>query len=242
MCRVVLVQIASTDSQHYRDFKRHILEGFTVQSHGENVKKLREFVIRFDGMEVEPRNGPCYSHMGATICDTVLQAGLNYRTVVFPRIENLMQRWPGATSTSKFLTNIQRHSLEQAIRWKHPEKPQRIRSVTEYFSEKSLETEQDVADWLSDASNCEEFRCIKGIGPKTVDYLKSLVGIPAVAVDRHIRTFVSWAGVELNGYHEIQELVSEVADSLQVQRNALDHAIWRMVSNPSSATMQYRAA
>jgi hypothetical protein len=59
---------------------------------------------------------------------------------------------------------------------------------------------------------------------------KMLVGIPAVAVDRHIRTFVQRAGFRSNNYTAIREVVEEAADRLQVHRTSLDYAIWVHVS------------
>ena len=75
---------------------------------------------------------------------------------------------------------------------------------------------------------------VRGVGPKTVDYLKTLVGLPAIAVDRHLRTFVSWAGLDLSDYDEISAVLSRAADLLEVHRGSLDHAIWSYVSNSTT--------
>jgi len=63
-----------------------------------------------------------------------------------------------------------------------------------------------------------------------MDYLKMLVGIPAIAVDRHIRTFVARAGFVSNNYTEIRRIVEQAADKLEIHHSNLDYAIWAHVS------------
>lgn len=169
--------------------------------------------------------------MGATICDTILQAGMNYRTVVAPRIRRVILRWPTATVTSKFFAMISRFGLNDILLWKDTEKPTRIGKLTELLIAHKLETEQNLSNWIAIESNCQELREVRGIGPKTVDYLKSLVGIPAVAVDRHVRTFVKLAGIKATTYEDIQDIVVRTADKMSIARHAFDHAIWSYVSN-----------
>ncbi len=70
---------------------------------------------------------------------------------------------------------------------------------------------------------------IKGIGAKTIDYLKNLVGIPTVAVDRHIRKLVLYAGIPVTDYMEIRAIVGR-EDRSSVRPDYLDHAIWLYAS------------
>jgi endonuclease III len=126
---------------------------------------------------------------------------------------------------------ILRHGLNNVLNWQHIEKPIRIGRLTEFLKGQQIETEHELSGWLMDDTNVDALRKLNGIGPKTVDYLKSLVGLQAVAVDRHVKTFVKWAGVDASTYDEIRELVSKAADSLEVKRQAFDHAIWSYVSS-----------
>lgn len=207
-----------------------------------DVHRLRGFVRGLTDFQVQPRNGACYAHIGATICDTVLQAGLNYRTVVAPRVQRVICRWPSATRSSRFLAMISRHGLNDVLLWKHPEKPTRIGQFTEFLVGQRIETEDELSEWLTDDENSQSLRELRGVGPKTVDYLKSLVGLPAVAVDRHVRTFAAWAGVTATSYDHIRQIVCEVADSLQLERRAFDHAIWSYVSTLQNLPRSTRAA
>src|ERR1700739_2726243 len=44
-----------------------------------------------------------YDHMGATISDSILQAGLTYESVVRPRIKHIRANYPEGRTTSAFL-------------------------------------------------------------------------------------------------------------------------------------------
>jgi hypothetical protein len=77
----------------------------------------------------------------------------------------------------------------------------------------------------------EKLRAIRGVGPRTVDYLYGLVGLDFIALDRHIRAFVSDAGVTAADYDFLQTVVSYAADLLGVSRRHFDASIWAYVSN-----------
>ena len=171
-----------------------------------------------------------YGHMGATIADTVLQAGLNYRTVVAPRVRRLLSRWPSAYTSSRFWRGIRRYRLGSVLSWGHPEKLRRIEELTLFLCDSRLETEDDLRCWLQDPCSRQIVMSLRGFGPKTADYLKMLVGLPAVAVDRHVRLFVASAGCRCADYDEIQEVVSSAAARVGVPPSQLDHAIWAYMS------------
>lgn len=198
------------------------------------VEKLIRF-IQSNGIVPSNPIAHGYKHMGATLSDAVLQAGLNYNAVVRPRVSRLLHGFPRATTTSKFLDLIDEFGAEHLLNWKHPEKPARLIAVTSFFYVRSIETENCLREWLQIPNNAEHLEDIRGIGPKTVDYLKMLVGIPAVAVDRHIKTFVRHSGFESNNYTAIREVVEKAADQLRVHRTSLDYAIWVHVSSKTQS-------
>jgi hypothetical protein len=53
-------------------------------------------------------------------------------------------------------------------------------------------------------------------------FLKILVGLPSIAVDRHLRAFIVSAGIEYRGYDEAKALFLQVADRLSIDSAALD--------------------
>ena len=55
-------------------------------------------------------------------------------------------------------------------------------------------------------SFCTSLQRIDGIGPKTVDYMKCLVGIDSIAVDRHTLTFLPQLQICFQ-YQDVAELV-----------------------------------
>ena len=196
--------------------------------------KLADYVFSLHDFRIDERTGAGYDHMGAIITDAVLQAGLNYKSVVAPRVQTLMQRWPSAYRTSTFVTMIRRYGIKGVINWRDDEKPRRIECLTDFLMGQQVDTESQCRTWLCDERNLVLLKQIRGIGPKSVDYLKSLVGVPAVAVDRHVRTFVKWSGLSLSHYDDIRQVVCEAAEILGCGYCDLDHAIWRYVSSRSA--------
>ena len=56
-----------------------------------------------------------YNHMGATIIDSVLQAGLNYKYVVYPRVQKILQDFHDYTTTCDFIILMQTIPLVELI-------------------------------------------------------------------------------------------------------------------------------
>lgn len=196
-----------------------------------DAKKLARFVSTLEGFPRIPKPRRSYGHMGATITDTILQAGMNYRTVVEPRVRNLMQEHPEADTTTGFRNLIAFQGLKSLIRWDHAEKPRRIMDLTWFFSNEGLETEESLRDWLVRPGNANLLTCLKGVGQKTVDYLKMLAGVPSVAIDRHVRVLVHQVGLPYTRYSDLQQVVQLAADHLRMDRSGFDWAIWSYMSS-----------
>lgn len=205
-----------------------------------HVDKLIRF-IRSNGIVASTSVAHGYKHMGATLSDAILQAGLNYNTVVRPRVLRLLHHFPKAKTTSQFLDLVDEFGAAHLLNWKHPEKPTRLTAIANFFYVRSIETENCLGDWLQSPDNATHLESIRGVGPKTVDYLKMLAGIPSVAVDRHIKAFVQRAGFNSDNYISIRKLVEDAADQLRVHRTNLDYAIWAHVSQTrvSSSSPQF---
>jgi hypothetical protein len=196
------------------------------------AQKVAEFMGPIMG-EIAPSARTGYMHMGATLTDTVLQAGLNYRSVVFPRVQRILSLYPEATTTSRFLDLLQTVDPFELLQWSHPEKISRLLHITNFFREKSVETEWDLSQWLSSSEACNNLLAVKGIGPKTVDYLKILVGLPAVAVDRHVKTLCLSLGFEFKQYSEFRNVICIAAEILAIAPQVLDGIIWEYLSSRS---------
>jgi 3-methyladenine DNA glycosylase/8-oxoguanine DNA glycosylase len=92
--------------------------------------------------------------------------------------------------------------------------------------------------WVAVASAGNELQTIKGIGPKTVDYLACLVGADRIAVDRHVISFTAQAGVDAGGYEDVQTIVSYAADLLGILRRDFDAWIWAHYARKQSDETQ----
>lgn len=195
-----------------------------------SAQKLVSYIESLDDFPIPKNRVYSYDHMGAVLTDTILQAGLNYKTVVAPRVNRVINTYPEAKIVSIFLLTIHRDGPQKILNWNHPEKPQRLLQLTEFLYNHGIESETDLHNWLIPPENSYLLISIKGIGPKTVDYLKNLVKISSVAVDRHIRNFVQNAGIGFVRYEDIQFTVIQAAEILDLSPAVLDHAIWNYMS------------
>ena len=172
-----------------------------------------------------------YQNMGATIIDTILQAGVNYRSVVKPRIERFRKEHPGCKTTKDFLEIINKTSVNQLIDWKEGAKPNRIRQLTEMLNRINIQTERELLIWLKDTKNCDRIQAIKGIKEKTTDYLKMMCGDPKGAIPNvHVKSFITKYGGEELPDESIVEVVLNVARRLNIVASSLDYSIWKFMS------------
>jgi hypothetical protein len=199
-----------------------------------NAERLKQYILSLDDFVIAAQPYDGYQHMGGLLTDAILQAGLNYKTVVAPRVQRVINQYPDANTTSRFFSVIKDNGANQVLDWKHPEKPRRLYEITMFLTQSSIDTIEDLHNWLLDPCNAESLLRINGIGPKTRDYIKNLVNISSVAVDRHIRNFILDAGIAGKEYTELQLIVECTAALLQISSSSLDHSIWLYMSKPKS--------
>jgi hypothetical protein len=187
------------------------------------VQSLPEFVIykTIDGN---------YNHIGATVADAILQANMRYATHVKPRVIRILATYPEARTTTAVLRLLEKISATEFLSWRGVDRAERFSSVLVLFAAEHIETESELLDWLSVSTNLQKLRTIRGVGPKTVDYFKILVGISTSAIDRHLLNFLGMAGIKPCGYSEAQSIVNATADILGIERSHFDHSIWQYMS------------
>ncbi|MCX6640255.1 MAG: hypothetical protein NTW14_07195 [bacterium] len=188
------------------------------------INRLKDFVIvkEIDGQ---------YGHMGATITDAILQAGTKYNTVVLPRVRKILNTYPEAVTTSSFWHLIEMNGAKTILNWKDDEKPNRVTALIRFLLTEHIETEDDLALWLRKEENLPRLLEQRGIGPKTVDYLKILVGIQTTAVDTHVNRLFEEAKINAVDYYKKREILDLAADKMGLPRAILDHSIWKYMSN-----------
>jgi len=195
----------------------------------EEAAILAAYVRSLDDFQIMQSEEP-YNHMGATITDAMLQAGVRYDTVVRPRVNKLIKQYPEGKTTSGFLQLLNKVGSNAVLDWPDNEKPIRVLRVAQYFAQEGIQTEVDLKIWLQTPAHLGALKALRGIGDKTIDYFQILVGIPTAAIDRHLNNFLDRARVKAKTYDEAQAVIHAAADLLQVNRSDLDHSIWKYMS------------
>ena len=193
------------------------------------AQKLALFIEAMPLQTVEKRTDT-YHHMGATITDAILQAGLNYRHVVWPRVAHLLRDFPDYTTTCDFLILMKIIPLPELLNWQNKRKLTLIEKVSNLFYDNNIETESDLAPWLNKQRNEQYLLSMNGIGFKTIEYLKMLIGSPAIAIDRHLFNFLKLANIMIDTYQEASEIYYETAKLLSIGEYELDRRIWLYMS------------
>jgi hypothetical protein len=178
----------------------------------------------------KPKRKIIYNHIGAIFTDVVLQSGLNYSTVVKPRVNRILTEYPDAKTVSSFGKLLSKQGTEKILKWKHNVKKQRMSDLMTFAQNYRIETCHDLRRFFEKSSNRSLLLDLNGFGPKTLDYLLKLLGFDTVAVDRHIYNFVALAGIEKKDYYETKRVVEYAADFLNLPRAVVDYSIWKYMS------------
>lgn len=199
------------------------------------ARRLADYIQELNlPSEQETRSDNAYTHIGALYTNVILQAGLNYRTVVQPRVMRILREYPNANTVRGFIEVVKKDGIATVINWKHPDKIDRMHRLLDFSTEMAINTCEDLSDFLRNESNHEKFLGVKGIGNKTLDYTLKLLAFDTIAVDRHIYTFVEQAGLSVIDYRTTKKVVEFAADILEVSRSAMDYRIWLYMSNKTN--------
>jgi hypothetical protein len=193
-----------------------------------------------EGASIVRSRRPMTSHMGAVLADAVLQAGVSYSAVVLPRILRILQQFQDRDRVSALAEVVSQERTSAFLNWEHSEKICRFNSLVSFLHVRHVETTEHLRERLLDSLFGLELQSLRGVGPKTVDYLACLVGIDSIAVDRHVRAFARMAGVEETDYGFLRNVFCYAADLLSMPRRDFDAWIWRNQS--SSAATQFNLA
>lgn len=204
-----------------------------------NALRLKDYICQINDFEfLKPEYCPYNNHVGALFTDTILQAGVNYRSVVWPRVSHVLETFPYATTVSVFAEVLENYGTANVLHWSNAEKIQRMNDLVLFCLEHRIETSRQLTDFLRYEKNVGMLKDIHGIGNKTCDYLKRLLGFDTVAVDRHIRSFMESADIICDDYYDIKEIVEYTADFMEMTRRELDFSIWSYMSRKEKKTIQ----
>lgn len=175
----------------------------------QSIEKIVMLLNKIPSSYQEVSQRTPYYNMAATLTDAVLQACMNYRNVVYPRVRNILNNYALYKTTCDFIILFQTYPIEKIIQWKNEAKQNTICKLTWFLYGCGVNNEEDLAKWLLIEENQKELLKIKGIGFKTVDYLKLLSGQQAIPIDRHMFQFLEMSNVITNNYKEASLLLKK---------------------------------
>ncbi|MDQ8747733.1 hypothetical protein [Elizabethkingia miricola] len=200
-------------------------------SYNFEINKLVNYIENHRDFNVVRSNSCFYNnHLGAILADIILQAGVNYKSVVLPRVLNIYKTYDSAHNLPGTINIVEEIGIENFLNWKNNIKTNRYLSILEFLSEKSIESTYELAEFLTQYENVQMFLSINGIGYKTIDYFRKLMHVETVAVDRHILNFLTKANINFNNYHGAKIIVEYAADILNISRRDIDYSIWYYMS------------
>ncbi|GGX97935.1 hypothetical protein GCM10010515_75350 [Streptomyces fructofermentans] len=114
-----------------------------------------------------------------------------------------------------------------AMEFNHAQKVATAHAITDLLAAHGVDTRDDLHTWLGHQVNRAALRTVKGVGPKSIDYIGNLVGRSHVAVDVHLRAFAVDAGVPNLPYDQLRAVYEEAAAILGHDKSGLEHTVWR---------------
>ncbi|TCJ95722.1 hypothetical protein [Nocardia alba] len=190
--------------------------------------------VGLEPREVERR----WDHLGGVIVDASLQPRTKYKAVVLPRVRKVISEWPDAVVLSGFRRRLESDDLAEFLGWRRTSRKLAvITGLTAALHAFEIETVHELAACYDSGDREQQMRHalrqVKGVGPKTVDYIAILTGSTGhVAVDMHVAGFVRDAGVHCRDYRVINALITQASVELGCSAGALDAAIWNYMSDP----------
>jgi hypothetical protein len=194
------------------------------------AEKLYQYIKTLPNFKITTKID-CYDHMGAVVVDGILQAGMNYKNVVKPRVIKILLEYPNNKTTSEFIDICNSVGINTLISWKDSVKPERIISLLQFLKFKKIENTSELRDWLSKSENITEFLKNKGIGKITADYFKILVGSESVKADRHLVKFAQTAQIDFKDIDELKDIVVNCSNLMGIGTSILDYSIWQYMSS-----------
>jgi hypothetical protein len=194
-----------------------------------DLAKVTEFITTLLPL-FGPRSTDCsYNHVGAVLADVALQAGVNYETVVRPRITRILTNYSQFMTTSLLVHLLTRISVRDFLSWQHKEKVQRFRDLMMLVVRQEIQTVDDLGSWLTLLSAEKDLLSLRGIGPKSVDYMKILCGHETCAIDRHLKKAIEMAGVYTSSYEYMRWLLQQASRIVGISPRYLDTVLWNVM-------------
>jgi len=213
--------------EHQEEGTQRLASTFSPENNATRSKALAAYIQSLNDFEFRKENEP-YNHIGATLTDVMFQAGVNWHNSVEPRIKKI-KTFKELATINGLQEYFRNHDAEIFFDWKG-RKPKNFLNIINFLDTQFVDTETDLRKWLLLPGSLDKLRDQPGFGNKTVDYIKIVVGLQSVAVDRHVITMLGRAGIHDVDYSEARNIVMGAADLLRVNPSILDHSIWYYIS------------
>ncbi|MFF4353809.1 hypothetical protein [Streptomyces sp. NPDC001530] len=199
----------------------------TAQHH---VQQLAAHIRRTlgDGPFLAPGG---WTHMGAVICDASFQARRKYASTIRPRLLQLQAAWPDAATVRGFRARLATDDLAVAMNFNSPRRVATAHHIADLLAARAVDTREDLNTWVGHRENRAALRTVKGVGPKTVDYIGNLVGRSQIAIDTHLRSFAADASITGLTHQQLRAVYEAAATQLGHDPAGLEHAVWRCKSS-----------
>ena len=196
------------------------------------AEELAQFVRTLPGFVLHERIDGNFHHIGATVADALLQ--VNYGETAQSLTNTLLTRYPDARTTSVILPLLNSIEATEFLSLPDAELADCFRRTLTLFASEGIESETELHAWLMAGVGLWKLRSIKGVGPKTVDYLKVMAGVSCRVVGRHLLNFLGLAGIAPRDDDEARAILNAAANLLGIPPACFDYSIWRYMQQLES--------
>jgi endonuclease III len=208
----------------------------TIRTESDAIEALRTVLRRLPRRpDVWKRASENSDHIGAILAEAVLQAGLNYDTVVAPRVQRFLKRYPSASTVSAVLSLIDSESCEHILNVRNRNKGHTFVALTRLLCEQGVETGKDLREWLEREDSRSKLLSVKGVAIKTAAFLRLLAGLEGIAIDVHLHRAAADAKVE-GADQELERLHTLAAAAEGISLAEVDGSLWLQGSERSRET------
>jgi hypothetical protein len=166
------------------------------------------------------------AHLGAILVDASIQPGINYTAVVQPRVNRILRDFPSAATLSGLRELLRTRSVGDLLLIKNARKCSVFESLVNLLQAEGVDSCDDLRRWIVQADSRGKLLAITGIGIKTAAYLRLLLGLPAIAIDVHLRRLAAGVGVKRSD-EELEILYVRAAEALGMSSYDLDGLLWQ---------------
>jgi len=168
-------------------------------------------------------------NIGKVIIETVLQPGLNYNSVVFPRVQRFKKRYSSFYKLSDFELLLELEGPEELLGVNNKRKTRSLYDLVRFLKEEHIEYIFQLKDLIVSKTFKQKLNDVFGIGKKSMDYMLILLDLDTFAIDRHLFNFVNQFQT-IHSYDLVQQNLQDVADKLGLSYKSLDYYIWSYMS------------